>query len=292
VNTFLATGWDERLVRLRLGIQPVDALAPEPGPRGAPTGLDVHLEAVPRPHPLPRPSSDPGRPADAVGLPGLRRSPTGRFALPFGYPPTDEPARLAVRIVDRSRRYVPRRLSIPAPDLGTVLAAEAGGVRLERGCRPALFPAVAYGLAPGATAVRGQVAWSADGAPAQWVRVEARLPGSATVSWRAHGDRGGEFLLLVGALDHQQAIALTGTLVVDLTVWVRPRPAEQDPVDSPTGSRLDPLWNLPVEQVGSLADGDPVAAGTALPPGYTAAAARTVTCRRGEVVRLDPFLLP
>ncbi|SFO74615.1 hypothetical protein SAMN05660464_0921 [Geodermatophilus dictyosporus] len=292
MNTFLAPGWDERLDRLRLGIQPVDALADLPGPLDAPAGIAVHLETVPRPHPVPQPSADPHRPTDGAGLPLLRRSPTGRFAVLVGSRRTDAPARLDVRIVDGARRYVPRRLSVPVPDVAAILAADEGGPFPDRACRPALFPGATYGVSTGATAVRGRVLWSSDGAPAQWARVEARLSGTQAVSWRAHADQRGEFLLLVGTLRLQQAMARTGTLDLDVTVRARPRPASSAPVDSPTGSRADPLWHLPVERVGTLTPGDPVTAGTAVPPGYTATLTRAVRCRRGHVVRPDPFVLP
>jgi hypothetical protein len=285
VNTFLTTEWAERVVRLRLGIEPVDALDPAPGPRGAPAGIAVHLEGVPLPHPLPP------RPDDGVGLPQLRRSPSGRFAIVFGSRQTDGPARLQVRILDRAQRHVPRRLSIPAPDLAAVLAAEQGGPRPPRACRPVLLPGSAYGLAAGATTVRGRVTWGSGGPPAQWVRVEVALAGVPAVSWRAHGDRHGEFLLVIGPLEHMQAISLSGVLDVDVTVHARRPPPAQDPVDSPTRSRADPLWHLPVEQVGALVAGDPVTSGAVRPPGYTTTVTRLVQCRRGDVVRPIPFVL-
>jgi hypothetical protein len=124
------------------------------------------------------------------------------------------------------------------------------------------------------------------------VRVEARLTGTPAVSWRAHGDDRGEFLLVVGPLQQLQAIALTGTLDVDVTVHARPRPADGSPVASPSASRDDPLWHLPIESVGTLGPGDPVTLGSDLPPAYTASATRTVQCRRGDVVRTAPFVLP
>jgi hypothetical protein len=91
VNEFVAAPFEERVVRLRVGVEPVDALQPD-GLLAPLPALRVHLERVPRPHPLP---SDPD---DAVGLPPLRRSRTGRFAIVFGSPRTDPPPRLELRI--------------------------------------------------------------------------------------------------------------------------------------------------------------------------------------------------
>jgi hypothetical protein len=282
VNEFVDAEFEERVVRLRLGVEPVDPLQAG-GSSGPLTGVRLHLERVPLPHPAPP------RPDDAAGLPSLRRSRTGRFAISFGSRRTDVPPRLELRIVDPARSYVPRRLSLPAPDLAAVLAAERIGAPLPRGCRAAVFPGTAYPVPPGATAVRGTVRW-ADGSPAPWVRVEAAAGAAQAAPWRAHGDANGEFLLLVGPLGPVEARRPTDTVDVAVTVHARPLPRPGTPVDSPIASRADPLWHLPVEQVGGLGP-DPVAAGEVLPPGYTSAASRTLTCRRGATTVPAPFVL-
>ncbi|WP_214407529.1 hypothetical protein [Pseudonocardia lacus] len=281
MNEFVAAPFEERVVRLRVGVEPVDALQPD-GLLAPLPALRVHLERVPRPHPLPSDLND------AVGLPPLRRSRSGRFAIVFGSPRTDPPHRLELRIVDPSRSYAPRRLSLPAPDLATVLTAERTNSPLPRGCRAAMFPGAAYPVPPGATAVRGTARF-ADGTPAPWTRIDATASATQTVPWRAHGDVNGDFLLLVGPLGPVEARRPTATVDVTLTVRARPLPPPATPPDSPTGSRADALWHLPVERVGALGP-DPVAAGTVLPPGYTAMATRTVVCRRGATT-VAPLLV-
>jgi hypothetical protein len=282
VNEFVRADFEERVFRLRVGVEPVDAMETT-GSVGPLADTHVYVERVPLPHPLPP------RPDDAIGLPPLRRSRTGRFAISFGSPHTDLPPRLELRIVEPARCYVPRRLSLPAPDLATVLTAERTGSPLPRGCRAALFPGRAYPVPPGATTVRGTVRF-ADGTAAAWARVEARAGTGQVVPWRAHGDVDGEFLLLIGPLGPVEARRPTTTVDITVTVRARPLPPVTAPVDSPTGSRADPLWHLPVEQVGALGP-DPVAAGTALPPGYTATASRTVVCRRGAATVAPLFVL-
>lgn len=261
--------------RLRLGVEPVDALG-RPGPLGT---VAVQHEHVPRPA--------------GADLPAAGRNPSGRFRIAFGDRATDDPARVVVRLVDPTRRFVPRRLSIPAPSLSDVDADE----RAPRACRPALYPGAAYGVGAGATVVRGTVRW-ADGRPVQWARAAARTAtpievhdDDGTVSFiqpvlgRAHGDDRGEFLLVIGPLPTDEAVATSSTVAVELHVAARPEPAAGDPVDSPFGSRDDPLWHLPVEVVDSLDPGDDVAAGTVLPAGSTAGVLVQLTCRRGAVTR-------
>ena len=79
-------------------------------------------------------------------------------------------------------------------------------------------------------------------------------------------------------------VAIPDTLELSVQVLARPRPAADERADSPAQSREDPLWNLPIEVVGNLADDDQVAAGT-VTIGYTASVDIHVTCRRGEVTR-------
>jgi hypothetical protein len=294
VNEILAPEWDERITRLRLGIELADALG-RPGPVA---GLGVFSENVPRPHPVPRRH---GRPDDDIGLPGVRRNPSGRFAIAFTARDAAAPvapARLDVRVTDPSRRYVPRRLSIPVPTLAGVLAADKARdidptVPLApRACRPSLFPGADYGTHAGATIIKGRATWGAGGPPVQWARIEATADGAGhSGPWRAHGDDRGEFLLVIGLLSLVQAQQRSLTVDVDVTVHARPVPSPDTPVDPPAQSRDDPLWHLPVERLATLDPSDPVATGEALPPGYTSTTSRVVTCRRGQPVRPLPFVL-
>ena len=309
MNELLAPVWIERVTRLRLGVEPVDALG-RPGPLG---GLGLHIENVPRPAPLPMgiPAPVPfGDVDDSAGLPGVPISPSGRFALAFGRTALDALERIVVRLVDPRRRYVPRRLSIPVPDLDTVRAAEAARdvnpatALTPRTCRPALFPGAAYGVAAGATAVRGRVTWGAGGPSARWVRVVARTEaieihaddGTVTtvqpVLGHAHGDDRGEFLLVLGPLPTELALGTSRTVEVEIRVSARPEPALDAPVDSPTGSRADPLWHLPVEPMATLDPPDEVAAGAVDPAGFTASVVQTLTCRRGFPHPAFTFVLP
>jgi hypothetical protein len=293
MNEVIPEVWQERIARLRLGVEPVDAL----GRRGPLAGIGLHLEDVQRPAPLPpapRAAEPFGEVTSAVGLPAVHRNPSGRFAIAFGTKALDDRARLRVRIVDPQRRYVPRRLSIPVPALADVLAADAAH-ELDptqpltlRACRPALFPGANYGAPAGATLLRGRVSWAAGGPPAQWVRVVAfasQAPQPRQPIGRAQGDDRGEFLLILGTLTRELALGASQTIDVEVRGTARSVPDPDDPnnpVDSPTGSRDDPLWHLPVEPVGSLAPDDPVAAGTVDPAGFTDSFTAVVTCRRGS----------
>lgn len=294
MNEILTRAWDERIARLRLGIELADALG---GPAPV-VGLGVLSENVPRPHPLPR---KPGGPGDAIGLPGVGRNPSGRFSIAFtarDFAARGAPVRLDVRLIDPSRRYVPRRLSIPVPSLADVLAADKAHdidptVPLApRGCRPLLFPGADYGTQAGATIIKGRATWGPGGPPVQWARIEATADGVGQPRpWRAHGDDRGEFLLVIGPLQLVQAQQASLTVDVDVVVYGRPVPPPDTPVDSPAQSRSDPLWHLPVERLAMLDPSDPVATGEVLPPGYTATASRVLTCRRGQPIRPLPFVL-
>jgi hypothetical protein len=286
MNVYLPAEWAERVSRLRLGVDPVDALNPGQTAGAPGSTLAVLVEKVPLPHPLPP------HPDDTVGLPGLRRGRSGRFALRFGTPATDAVPRIAIRIVDPAERFVPRRLSVPVPDLAAVLAADDRPAKPSRTLRPVLFPGSGRLLPPGTTAMLGRAVWAVPaGEPVAWARIEAGLAGSGVVTWRAQADRRGEFVLVVGQLPRPAATSTTGVVDVDVTVFGRRPPAPAVPVDSPTRSRADPLWLLPVEPVGALDAGDPAEAGTGLPAGYTRSATRTQTLPRGRPVRPDPIVV-
>ena len=107
---------------------------------GALAGVRVHLGAGAAAAPLPpRPDDAAGyRPRCAAAGPGGSRSPSGSRR-------TDAPSPTAGPADRRSgpRCYVPRRLSIPAPDLagGRAGRTQSADRRSPRGCRPAVFPA-------------------------------------------------------------------------------------------------------------------------------------------------------
>ena len=304
MNDVLAPLWSEHVERLRVGIQPVDALG-RSGPIG---GLGLHLENVPRPWRIP--PAPPGLEPDHIGLPGVRQSPTGRFAIRLDR--LDTPSRLVIRITDPARRYVPRRLSIPVPGFQSVVdgdAAHDADVTVDivnRATRPVLYPGAAYGLGAGVTVVRGGVRW-ADGAPVQWTRVRATTAAPIDVRHddgtvtqvspllgRAHGDDRGEFLLVLGPVPRD--VTPDGDpdeIEVAVEVLARPRPPDAAPVDSPAQGRDDPLWRLPVEVVGELLDVDSVATGTTTPVGYTSSVTTNITCRKGMATRpAVAFALP
>ena len=299
VNQVLGPSWSERVSRLRLGIAVRDGL----GRSTAPAGLGLYLEDVPRPWPY---STDPGLVLGGdAGLPGVPRSPAGRFALTFAARAAQDASRVLLRIIDPSRRYVPRRFSVPVPGEDTVLAAELAHATdpslppLPRSFRPALFPGAAYGAAAGATVLRGVVLDASTSVPVPWARVEARTAqpidviddqGNAVathpVLGRAHGDDRGDFLLMVGALPRDVVVTAT-TPMIELLVRVTagPSPAVFDVSASPLQSPRDPVWGLPVEIVPDLAPDDGVTSGVTDPAGYTATVTETVSCRRGAATR-------
>jgi hypothetical protein len=299
VTQLLGPPWSERVTRLRLGIAARDVL----GRSAAPAGLGLYLEDVPRPWPYP---AGPGVVlGEDAGLPGVRRSPAGRFALTFPPRRAQDGSRVLLRIIDRSRRYVPRRFSIPVPDEATVLAAEFAHAAdpalppVPRTFAPALFPGAAYGVAAGATVLRGMVLDDATSVPVPWARVEARtaqpidvirddgnVVPTHPVLGRAHGDDRGEFLLVVGALPRDVVVSAT-TPMIELLVRVAagPSPAVFETSASPLQSPRDPVWRLPVEIVSDLAPDDGVTSGVTDPAGYTATVTQKVSCRRGAATR-------
>lgn len=301
-NQILDASWSERVTRLRLGIAAGDAL----GRGSALPGLGLFSENVPRPHPLPK---DPRTVLSPdAGLPSLRRSPSGRFAL--AYPPEPPPpgARVEVRLVDPHRRYVPRRFSVPTPSLATVLAADLANAAdptlplTPRSFLPLLYPGAAYAIAAGSTVLRGLVRDGTTSLPVPWARVEARTSldviddqGNTVtihpVLGRAQGDDRGEFVLVVGTLPRDIVVTtFTPTIDLEIVVRARPQPVPFAASATPLESGRDPLWQLPVEQAIDLDPLGGVAVGTTLPPGYTTTATRMITCRRGAAVHLTaPF---
>jgi hypothetical protein len=239
--------------RLALGLEPLDAQRRH---RVA-TVLDVEREGKPG-------TLEPVRRHDSCVHAFLQR-PT--LASPFN-----------LRLTDDSRRYVPRRLSVP-------LALPAS-TKLS----PGLVPGAAYDCTSRATGIRGSVTRA--GQAMRWARVEARLPAdtavTGTVVGRAHGDDRGEFLLLLGV----EAAAI-GDLppTIDLEVVVYgPLPTAPVPatVDLPS---LDPFWDLPLEVVPAVAP-DNVTPGLQLPPGYdfTTTSHPTVSFDMGRLKSIPPIV--
>jgi len=236
MNKFLPERFVERIDRLMLGIEPLDALR---------AGRIVHPIDV---------TLD-GRP---VKIP---RHDSCRHALLFK-PGIKTP--IVIRMSDRRRRFVPRRISYPVP-----ADIETPSPRVRR---PALYPGAAYDVGNSFTGMRGRVTWSASAAdetPVRWVRVEARIGGRLV--GRAHGDDRGEFLLLLdssatgfGALPEKLELA------AQVTVFGR-APGQV--------SMQDPLADLPVEILAG--DPDDVSPGEKIPPEYGLLSSRVVIFKLG-----------
>ena len=129
MNEFLPSRFGEHVKRLAIGLEPIDAVL-----RLRPSyPIDIAFDGAALG--LPRPAIDHHR----TGLHVLLYSPTLTS-------PVD------LRLVDRARRYVPRRLRIP---ILTKAAADAAPA-LRRVRRPVMFPGAAYDVAD-ATGVRGRV---------------------------------------------------------------------------------------------------------------------------------------
>lgn len=177
--------------------------------------------------------------------------------------------KVQIRIVDRERRYVPRRFELPPWKLAEIIAAEAAPPVVPAGSRllrPWLSPGSAYQTAQSTTAIRGRVV---NGSTAvRWARLTAIGPGNQAVGW-AHADERGEFLLVV---------ADTGTLpppapselAIDLRVTA------PDPNQPPSPSD-DAYADLVVEELPRSANpptpndlDNSVLRGRATPAGYVA----------------------
>jgi hypothetical protein len=240
MTTFVDSRFVESVQRLALGLEPLDALRRT----RVPVTLEVRVEGDPAPWKR------------------IQRHPSCLHVLLHG-PDVETP--IDVRLSDRSRRFVPRRLRYPFATYQVVLDAEEAGAPVPaaaRARRPLLFPGAAYDISPRQTGLRGRARRA--GAPLRWARVEARLPGGGPLLGRAHGDDRGEFLLVLG-VDPVNLGDLVSPLAVEVTVTgptVAPVPA------SPGVPALDPLWDLPLEQGAAPGAPDPVSLGESLPAAY------------------------
>jgi hypothetical protein len=288
VNEFLAPTWSERVVRLAVGVEPVDGT----GRQGFLPDLELALERVPRPHPVPAGAGQPGDYQVGIDLPQIHRSRSGRFAVT--YLVSDLASPVAVRLFDPGRRFVPRRLAFPLLTEDELAAQELAHASnpwppiTGRAFRPALFPGAAYGTQAGATVIRGR-AVHPDGSPVRWCRVHATDAAQGTPLGWAHGDDRGEFLLVLTSSDAQLVNPASSQLAVDVAVRARPLPV---PPDTPARSPADPLWDLVVETLPTPGDPDPVSDGRTDPAGFTAGATATLTVVKGRVTRPSvPFVV-
>jgi hypothetical protein len=201
--------------RLALGLVTRDAV----NDRGTTAPLRVGWEAsghlLPRDHPLWWPCVD------------FERVGGGRFRLRAT---ASRPDTLTVRVYDRTRHYVPRRLEVKLwPYAALVDPAPANFVAVASRTLPIwLFPGVAYPLTRGATAIRGRVARQGKAEP--WARLTA-IAANGTVLGRAHGDDRGEFLLL---LTHTNQNPVQSTVGVRLLVRGAAATAPEPPVEQVT----------------------------------------------------------
>jgi hypothetical protein len=256
-NLFLPSRFDERVRRLALGVEPVEAangnrlrypiqILVETAAPGLPrvrlvrhlSGLFVMVQ-------------DPGVPTTLT----LRLCDQGEPRDPPGY-----------RAETDRRRLVPRRLRLTIPS-----AALADTLPIARRARrPVLFPGAAYELTDSVTGLRGRV--ERGGVPVRWARVEARRPGAAPADppvGRAHGDGRGEFLLLLASAAAPMA-TLEHPFDLDLIAYA---PLPPVPMPPPSVRDADGLWDLPVEPLSLSGDPDPVAEGAFPPAGWGPGAA-------------------
>jgi hypothetical protein len=252
MNEFLAERFVERVTRLVLGIEPVDA---QRGSRIA-HPVTVAIEGVPYPPTESAPQDEIGVPDPLGALRRIPRHASCRHALL--YPPAIA-SPVTLRIYEGARRFVPRRIRYPLPaDIHT--SGPPSRVR-----RPALFPGAAYDVSPTVTGMRGRVTWkqsATNEVPVRWTRVEAAIHG--VVVGRAHGDDRGEFLLML----RNEASGpgdLPSPLVAQVTVFGPPAPVAVPP--------NDPFADLPVEILAG--DPDDVSPGEKPLPGYAATASST-----------------
>jgi hypothetical protein len=270
LNQFLDNRYIERIDRLALGLEPVDA---------------QRLHRVARPL-----SIDVERPPKAVVLPPAALNPYAIGPKPPKQRPQVRLDRHAsclhvllyypalvdtvdIRIYESLREFVPRRFTIPLHTAATV----DNFAYTDRVRRPFLYPGAAYDPDSCSTGIRGRVLRG--GQPMRWARIEATLPGTTTVVGRAHGDDRGEFLLLIGT----NAIPI-GDLVNPLTLQVTVHGPATIPVPVPPSlASQDQLWDLPLETPPAPGVTDMVSSGESLPVNYTANSTTNIDFNLGEL---------
>jgi hypothetical protein len=268
MNQYLESTWDERIERLALGLEPIDA--------GTGTRLShplrVLIDQEARGLTRPRVERHPSCLHALTYQQGVAGSVLLRFVEPEGRPGT--------RPSTVPRRIVPRLIAFPiVPVADTADGAPRQNPR-HRVRRPWLYPGAAYDVAAGMTGLRGRVL--RDGLPERWTRVVARVGAAGPVVGRAHGDDRGEFLLLLSSAAGEAADE-TGRLTLHVEVFARD-PGLPGPPRSVPG---DELWDLPREEAIPLDpldfDLDAVATAEALPVGFVPFDARDVDLELGQI---------
>jgi hypothetical protein len=290
----------EPVHRLALAVTPIDALRRGPVSARVRVGREVNRPPTRRRRrggvidPLAR---DDDIALEARGMSAFTL--LHRLYLPPASPNTPEVGEAVIRLADPTRRYVPRRITVPLwsrhrveqadfdPSTGTYIPAA------ERSIGPWLFPGSAYQPTPGTTGLRGRLVRG--GQQLRWPRVEA-LGSANEVLGRAHGDDRGEFLLVIPTTGNIPPPP-PSTLPIRLAVWVPPPPPQ------PPGQQIaedDPLSDLEPEDAVRRDPGAPpgsvdsaVLHGDVIPPTYQLAtfiSSPAVTLTVGELlVQTVPF---
>jgi hypothetical protein len=243
------------LHRLALGVECLDAVTGRRLRTSVLVGREVDPLLLPRGY-------DPEWPC--FSLPGKG---VGRSYLRFDQTiPVRTP--LLLRLLDPSRRLVPRRLELPLWTLAEILTAEATPPVVpaaSRILRPWLWPGSAALLSSGMTVIRGTIRTGS--APVRWARLTAIRHGDVAVG-HGHADERGEFVVVITGTGSLPPPA-PSTIDIDLQV-IAPDPATAPPIDP-----LDPYADLVVEPVTRPSNppqpaelDNPVLRGTATPAGY------------------------
>ncbi len=266
MNVLLEDRYVERITRLALGIELVDAC------RGGRISDPIRV-TVDKP----------------FGIDHVPRHSSCLHALVYS---KEVASPVTVRILSPDRHFVPRRLQIP---IGTEADAEAGLLpAADRTWRPRLFPGAAYDISASSTGVRGRVVWADDGSPVRFARIVA-FYGIQQIGL-AHGDDRGEFLLVLGVdtVDGDDFVLADPAVMppsLDLMLTI------VAPNDRPDVDPADPLYGLPLELAAGPGLPDPVSLGEQLPdtyrnPGRVLLHGVTVPLGRITSVATTPFQIP
>ena len=287
-NALLPSRFVERFSRLLLGVQPMDALRMQ----RLTQPVEMRVEPAPMLDPLSvdqqrwlRARIDSGVPL-SDGWRSVPRHASARHVLPYG---AGQGTSVELRVLDASRRIVPRRLRVPLVALGVpenVVTLDALPVG-QRSRAPLFYPGATYETNERVTGLRGRVVMNAGGIrPVRWPRIEVRpADGGAPIAW-AHGDAFGEFLLILPPeAIATPAVQLPRTLMLRVAAFGRRGlPAVVPPL---LVQRADPWWDVPLETLGALGvvpATDNVSLGRTIPADYDGAVSQLVTFSYSEII--------